>query len=219
MPRHLAAPVPNYTNWTNERMSRDLQRFNEVGFDDVLICLSTDQTNDPVILDRVLYFLSEADRLGGPKVAMLVGAGTAPLNRELLARRLLAVRIQGSRQAMQEGGRPVILLRPGTSVVGESHPALLFLTLPKDEWHWVVAGTESGKELHRDHGNVLRRSMWDGYGRRRRYLVFTWNDFGTGNFIEPNSHDGTLAMDIVKAEVRRIEDMVLAVPAVPPLAD
>ncbi len=219
LPRHLAAPVPNYTNWTNERMARDLKRFQEVGFNEVLVCLTTDQVNDAPVLDRVFQFLTEADRQGGPKMVMLVGPGESPMNRELLARRLLAARIQASKLTVQEGGRPVVYLRPGVNVVGEAHPALLFQVIPKDEWHWPVSGTVSGREFQRENGNILRRSLWEGYGKKRRYIVLTWNDFSTGNFIEPNSHDGNLAMNIVQAEISRIEAMVLAVPNTPPLAD
>jgi hypothetical protein len=219
MPRHLAAPIPNYSNWTNERMARDLKRFQEVGFAQVLVCLTADQANEPLVLDRVLQFLTEADRQGGPMMAMLIGPGTAPLNREALAKRLLAARIQASKLTVQEAGRPVVFIRPGVDVVGEVHPALLFQVIPKNEWHWVVAGTMEGRDFQRENGNVLRRSMWEGYSKHRNHIVFTWNDFDTGNFIEPNSHDGNLAMDIVQAEIRRVEDMVLASATPPPLAD
>lgn len=219
LPRHLAAPLPNYTNWTNERMGRDLRRFQEVGFGRVFVCLTTDQVNDGMILDRMLYFLSEADRLGGPQVAMLVGSGETPLVRDALARRLLSVRIQASRQAVQEGGRPVVYLRPGVNVVGESHPALLFQTMPKDEWHWAVSGRVVGRDLQREHGHILLRSMWEGYAKRRPVIVVTWNDFSTGDFVEPNSHDGAQVAELVQEEIKRIEDMVLAVPRGSRLAD
>lgn len=219
VPRHLAAPIPNYNNWTNGRMVRDLRRFREIGFATVLVCISVDQINEEFAVERVLQFIGEADRLGGPKVVLLIGSGKTPLRRDVLARRLLTARIQASKQALQEDGRPLVYLRPDLDVIGESHPALMFQVMPKNEWYWAVAGTVSGQELRRDKGNVLRHSIWQGYKERRPYMVITWNDFSTGNFVEPNSFDESLASDIVQAEIRRVEDAVQTAAHAPPLAD
>ncbi len=219
VPRHLAAPIPNYTNWTNERMVRDLRRFQEVGFSTVLVCLGADRLNEEFIVDRYLQFLSEAGRLGGPKVVLLVGPAETPLRRDVLAKRFLAARIQASKQALQEGGRPVIYLRSGVDIIGESHPALMFQVIPKDEWYWAVAGTADGQTLHRGGGKVLQHSIWQGYKEHRPFLVVTWNDFETGNFVEPNSFDEARAAEIVQAEIRRVQNAVEAATKAPPLAD
>jgi len=219
VPRHLAAPIPNYNNWTNGRMVRDLRRFKEIGFTTVLVSISADQINEEFAVERVLQFIGEADRLGGPKVVLLIGSGQTPLRRDVLARRLLTARIQVSKQALQEDGRPLVYLRPEVDVIGESHPALMFQTMPKGEWYWAVAGTVSGQELRRDGGDMLRHSIWQGYLEHRPNLVITWNDFATGNFVEPNSYDESLASDIVLAEIRRVQNAVEAAGNAPSLAD
>jgi hypothetical protein len=211
MPRHLAAPVPNYTNWTNGRMVRDLRRFQEVGFGTVFVCLDTDRANDEFGLERSLQFLTEAERLGGPKVALLIGPGETPLRRDVIARRLLRARIHVAKQAVKEAGRPVVFLRPGVQVMGTSHPAIMFQTLVAKEYVWVEAGQVKGQELVRDKGNTLRQSIWNAYRQRARNIVVTWNNFENGNFVEPNSFDSSLRVDIVKEEIRRVAKSVAGV--------
>jgi hypothetical protein len=211
MPRHLAAPIPNYTNWTNGRMVRDLRRMQETGFSMVFVCLDSDRANDEFGLERSLQFLTEAERLGGPKVALLIGPGETPLRRDVMARRLLRARIHVAKQAVKEAERPVVFLRPGTQMMGNSHPAIMFQTLVAKDYVWVTAGQVQGQELVRDKGHTLRQGIWAAYRRHARNIVVTWNDFQSGNFVEPNSFDSSLRLNVVKEEVRRVASAVAGI--------
>jgi hypothetical protein len=213
MPRHLAAPIPNYANWTNGRMVRDLRRMQQIGFSTVLVCMDTDRANDEFGLERFLQFLTEAERLGGPKVALLIGPGETPLRRDVMVRRLLKARIHVCKQAVKEAERPVIFLRKGVDVMGTSHPAIMFQTIVDSEYAWTTAGRVNGQDVVRENGNMLRTSIWNAYRSKAKNIVVVWNDFQNGNFVEPNSVDSSLCSNIVKEEVRRVAAAVAGVPS------
>jgi hypothetical protein len=219
MPRHLAAPVPNYTNWTNDRMVRDLRRFQEAGFSTVFVCLDTDRANDDFGFERTLQFIEEAENLGGPTIALLIGPGESALRRDVIARRLVRVRINGAKHFMKEAERPVVYLRPGTDVMGISHPAIMFQTIVPKEYTWVEAGRVNGRELVRDGGNTLRHGIWAAYKAKAQNIVLTWNNFQNGDFIEPNSEDSTVAFDIAKEEIQRVRAAVGSAQTAPALAE
>ena len=212
MPRHLAAPIPNYNNWTASRMSRDLQRIQEAGFDEVLVCLSTDIANDKFGLSRVIEFIDETARLGGLKVALFVESGKTPLRRDLLAERLVGARVHAGVAVLQEAGRPVVFVQDGVETMGASHPAIFFHTVKKSDWFWAASGALSGDVLVREDGRLLQRSIWQAYRQKARRIAIAWNDFHSGNFVEPNSHDSDagVAMLTVRTETRRVADSVLA---------
>jgi hypothetical protein len=221
MRRHLAAPIPNYTNWTPGRMAKDVRRMQDAGFSEALVCLDTDMANDAFPVSRALRFVSQSGNIGGPRVAFLIGPGKTPLRRDVFAKRLVAARAHTSEQMLREGGRVVVYLRDGVDMMGESHPAILFRKATKDDWFWADSGTLSDRTLTREDGLILQHSIWQAYRVKARRILIAWNDFETGNFVEPNSHDsvanlGTLT---VRTEVRRVEDTVRAAAAVPALAE
>ena len=221
MRRHLAAPIPNYTNWTEGRMTRDVRRMQDAGFSEVLVCLDTDMANDAFPVNRALRFVSQSGNIGGPRVAFLIGPGKTPLRRDVFTKRLIGARAHTSEQMLREGGRIVVYLGDGVDVMGETHPAILFRKVTKEDWFWADSGTLSGRTLEREDGEILQWNIWQAYREKSRRILISWNDFETGNFVEPNSEDSVanLATLTVRTEVRRVEDSVRAAAAAPALAE
>ncbi len=65
------APVPEYDNWSIDRMDRDIIRISKSGLDGVLLAIEPSELNDSHKLDLIRSFLVLASKYNGFKVAFL----------------------------------------------------------------------------------------------------------------------------------------------------
>ncbi len=135
------------------------------------------------------------------------------------------------------GGKPLIVLGPGLNECRERHPALTFrrATDANSEWRWqleggpaalrlsknkeqvfiraglVVGDTADGTytwALPRNKGNTLKYFLWQAAQVRAPIIcISSWNDFASGDFIEPNSLDGNQLMNRLQEELGRIRQL------------
>jgi len=131
-------------------------------------------------------------------------------------------------------GKPLVVLANGMDACRERHPAIKFRRAsPKgDEWLWdspsspttqlgagnidrqvfiraglvaSVAGGQVTWKAPRDKGKTLRYAFWHAYRARARFIVVSsWNDFVSGDFIEPNSLDKERTMETLTEEIARV---------------
>jgi hypothetical protein len=77
-----------------------------------------------------------------------------------------------------------------------------------------VAGDQKTWQLPRDRGKTLQYQLWKAFERHAMTIcVSSWNDFTSGDFIEPNSLDGQMAYDILALEIARARSRLMAAAA------
>jgi hypothetical protein len=232
--RNSVKPVPDYDGWPDERMRRDIERLEELGIDFVLIALPIAYLDKAFYQDRYKRFLSiiKATRPSF-SITLLIQDGQMKRNRieqKPLVDSLLKIGILDSSRFLKQGSRHLVVLdfpmkKPYL------HPAFSFRYTQGEKRNWpamqenaATVDTVSGmasvrlpaisddylrrKERRRDDRleNIIYRLRLGVSKTRNVLIIRSWNNFGEGVFIEPNSADWYEAYNTVRAELQRFSE-------------
>ena len=249
----LAAPIPDYRGWTDERMERDMRRFADIGIDGVLLQISWKDFQDSFRSGRLRHFMVLAgSSTASPPVKIIpyLDASSFPgavtLSYTDLARWTLADGAARSPALWRPAGRMTWVVDPRIRLSGNPHPACSVirsgtdfpalspalsghLTVPgRFSAVLVVAGWRGDRnardshgrpvwQIPRRNGQTLREELWRAFeSKPRMVIVSSWNDFLAGDFIEPNSLDGTTISEVLQAEIARVHAACQPPPVVSP---
>jgi len=233
--RELAQPHPNYHGWTDERMLRDLDRFEQLPIDLLLLAVDTIQLKMPFFQQRYEQFFALLARENvGFKVALWVYATPTPANDELNTVIDWLVRsVASSAHYARRDGRALLVLAPelSASPIELAHPGIrLWRTAGANAalpWQLrdtaalqnieslrqaVVCGGyyAAGRwQIERRNGRNIRDQLVAALHLQPQLLgIASWNNFADGSFIEPNSLDNDRAFSELKrllAELKTAE--------------
>lgn len=131
--RGHSSPVPEYAGWSDERMIRDLSRFQDIGIGLIFISVNNKDMANSLYRDRLRRFFSYAGEIdSGLSLSILVTSpyGTSTKSCEksvaLFADWLLSTGLNSSSAFFRGMNRPLILLGPNIDSALISHPAFTF---------------------------------------------------------------------------------------------
>ncbi len=149
--RRIAAPMPNYHGWTEERMERDWVRFRRLGIDVVLVTVDLSDVTEKFKLESYTRFFRVAESGGGrdhPKIALCLRDSTGEHGGAASLRMFTNWHITNglgrSPAHFRLNGRPLVLLGEGTGRLRGNHPALAFVRAVGAGAPWTLTGSASG---------------------------------------------------------------------------
>jgi len=218
-------PLPDYDGWTDERMSRDLDRMGSGALDFVIVSVDIDDALDDFWRSRYERFAALASNRNGPKLCYLLTCrryDRASVERVLGWMTRLETEYRGV--FFRVGNRPLILLDKTTGAFGGMHPALSFRYTAGDTASWPFAERSPdqlpdrsecacvrvpvvrGSVAVRKRLRLFRQVLRDTFARCPRVVVVhSWNDFANGNVLEPTVSDGEQFIAALKDELSRLE--------------
>ena len=170
--RSLAAPVPDYHGWTDERMDRDIGRMVSAGIDIVLLQLDLGGAAEEHRLERCRRFLElTAGESGKVKLttAFWLTSAPGPALGDFV-RWHVRRGVGAFRSHYRVNGQPVVLLGRGVSSSTARHPALRIQRTDGPDAEWCL-GPENGERVWvRKDGSVavVRPGMAPADGRRAK---------------------------------------------------
>ena len=167
--REVAAPIPDYRGWTDDRMEKDLDRMRAAGIDVVLLGVE-----EPDILlaarrkrlRRMVEFAERA-RSRGPLVGFFLDVGgEAAGDAEEAVAAFVAWHVRDgigtSAGHFRLDGRPLVVFGPDAGAFGSAHPGLrvVHTSGAGAQWAWDRTPGAGGVAISRDGGQAVV------YGRR-----------------------------------------------------
>ena len=228
--RTVATPVPDYQDWDNARMTRDLERLSELGIDVVMVSMNPEEVYKPERMQRYRHFVDLA-KAYPVKVAFMAEAHGASEASVQAFGDWCAEQMAGREGYLHISGKPLVELYDALQAETYTHPALTTRhTVWAREWYWgthwdhppplsrngeqvmAFAGflnngdrPELGWEAAREQGELLRRQFRLAVQSSARFIcIASYNDFWEGHFIEPNTLDGSGPFDVLQEEIKQL---------------
>ncbi len=216
--RDKVIPVPDYQGWPIDRVEKDFMRFSEMGIDGVLVGVPIDGLLNSTRTDRYERFLTSlTEHKKWPKVAFYVYVNTelTSESEEFFKKWIVDTLSKRPERYIMVDGRPLVVFGPRLKWRFR-HPALTIrLSAPEfEEWpidnSKPMRGADSKIEavwtspvpmdmavtsqriLMRSRNAYDFESQLRGLieaGNADHIILYSWNDYRGGTFIEPNSID------------------------------
>jgi hypothetical protein len=242
--RTVARPEPDYKDWDEARMVRDLKRLSDLGVDVVMVSINPDDMHNEDRTKAYIHFVDLAAKYS-LNVALMLEAHNAEAADVVYFGLWVQESFAGRCGYLHVDGLPFIELYDARD--GDSYcDGRVFVrhTIESKEWYWSVSKEdrpglskngeqamafagflvngdkpELGFSLSRENGERLRRQFRAAAATNAKFIcVASYNDFWEGHFIEPNSLDGEVPYRVLKQEIQRLResDHVAAVPVTAP---
>lgn len=216
--RDHVTPVPDYQGWPIDRVEKDFMRFAEMGVDGVLVGVPIDgllNTTRPDRYERLLTSLTEHKEW--PKIAFFVYVHDelTSESEEFFKKWIVDTLSRRPEKYMMLDGRPLVVFGPRLKWRFR-HPALTVRLSAPEFGEWPIDNSNPMRGLQQDfealwispvpidlvvtsERTLMRnRNAFDFEDKLREVLdagtadhiiLYSWNDYRGGTFIEPNSMD------------------------------
>ncbi len=149
MYRELAAPIPNYQGWSDERMLRDFGRLSQSGVDFVLVALDAKRlSQDDFYRQRFLRLMElAAAQEDWPQLALAITGGSESLDSasmKFITYWIVDIYNLNSKIFRQLDRRALVVLEPAYAAWSAHHPALTFRFTAPRSGQWAWPNTSSG---------------------------------------------------------------------------
>jgi hypothetical protein len=218
----ITQPIPDYADWTEERMKRDIKRALNVGIDFLLISIDAweTQNNTRTASYRTFFKMLENSNL---YACFMHEAHDAEHKDNVYVADWVCTNFANSSSYLRWKGRMLLVIYDCLADENFDDPRLTIRhTVWRKEWHWFdpynsapvlskngeqtiifpgyCLGGQPEKWLcPRDNGTFYENQWKQALQLNPELiLIATWNDFWEGTFIEPNNLDGYLMLDITK---------------------
>ncbi len=226
--RAKVRPVPFYTSWTDSRMVRELRQLSSVGISGVLVTLTPEDLLSSSVRERFRRFseLSAGYNIG--VAPYIVNNKAINLRRSNLINYLHTSGILKSKGTLHRNGYPVAVVGAGLNL-GDAPDGLqegvtilrVGRELPPcpgsiNGISWIMAANNGGcldssKSLQREYwtqprirGASLRQGLIQAASNGSDLVILSsWNDYANGSYIEPNSLDKDLMLNLLRSRLQR----------------
>jgi hypothetical protein len=103
-------PMPSYQGWTDERMTRDLNRLHQLGLHGLFLCLRPESLAEPFVIERIarFYELIELKHPGFSLALMIVPGQKTVISRQNIVNYLRKQGILDAECILRLNGRPCL---------------------------------------------------------------------------------------------------------------